>query len=104
MKTDFSAFMIELYKRFALKSPKFFQVLQVVGIIAAFLGFIPKIAAFLDIPIPQNHTLAIILKVAGATTLFMAKLPVLNSSLVMKTTEDLPFSEKKQDPDVNIKK
>jgi hypothetical protein len=93
-KLNISDFLKELYKRFALPSPKFFQVIQAVGVVCAGIGFIPEILLKLDItpnPIFSKY-ISTVLVVAGVITKFLAKLPVENSTIVSRTTDKLPYT------------
>lgn len=101
MKKDSSqiiSFIVELYKRFGLKSPKFFQVIQFIGIIATAIAWVPDLLQYLDI-IPNeiySKTLEVSLKVAGIITWVIAKLPVVDSLKTVATKpENLPFTENK---------
>jgi hypothetical protein len=88
------AFIKELYKRFALPSPRFFQVVQAIGMVAAFIGFIPDILMYLEItpnPIFSRY-LALALKVSGIVVKLLAKLPVENAGKVAATTNKMPFT------------
>lgn len=93
-KANFAAFIAELWKRFPLKTPKFFQILQAVGIVAAGIGFIPDALTYLELtPTPiMSHYLEIVLKVAGIVTWIMAKLPVENATRVSLNTNHMPFT------------
>lgn len=79
--TDVWAFLIELYRRMALKSPKFFQVFQIIGIVAGLLCGLP---AFLDsigvvLPEPIKAIESKVVGVAAVVMWAMAKLPVIDN-------------------------
>ncbi len=99
---DVTAFIVELVKRLSIKSPKFFRVLQNIGIIAFCLGWIPDIASMLHITLPQSPALERVLTIAGAITWFMAKLPSVNTAAIVETKPGaLPFTTKKQEQGVD---
>jgi len=92
-KSKLQLFLIELVKRFATKSPKFFKIFQYVGIAATVMGFIPDALVMLGITpnaIFSNY-IEIGLRVAGIVTVVMASLPVPNSSDT-NTASILPFT------------
>jgi hypothetical protein len=90
------AFFIELFKRFGLKSPKFFQVLQFIGALCAVITGLPDLLTRSGITLPpeievfENKTIAI----AGAIMWIISKLPVENPQLV-SVKKKLPFSKPK---------
>ncbi len=98
LPANIPAWFIEFFKRFALKTPKFFQVLQLAGIIATVAGFIPDILVWLSITPNEvvSKYLTVILKVAGATTWIVSKLPATNVTAVIDNSNALPFTEKKK--------
>lgn len=102
--TDVGAWVTEFIKRFGLKSPKFFQVWQTIGVVAIGVGFIPDTLEYLNITLNPHwaNMLAIVLKAAGGALWLMAKLPVNNVSTVIAATDSLPFTEKKKAQGVDI--
>lgn len=95
-QSKFSAFIVETFKRFGVKSPRFFQVFQTIGIIATGIGFIPDALQWLDItpgPIYSKY-ISLAVKVAGGVMWLMAKLPVQNPERIIERTDKLPFTEK----------
>jgi len=103
MNHKLTNYLNETISRVFLKSPKYFKIVQIVGLIATGIGFLPDIAAYLGINLPDNQTVQLVLKVAGGTTYFISKLPVENSSVVQKQTNTLPFSDINK-TDANIQK
>lgn len=98
LPSGFAAWFIEFYKRFGLKTPKFFQVLQIVGIIAAIVGFIPDALQYLEVtttPIIDRYV-SLAVKVAGGITWLISKLPAVNANTVAFHSNSLPFTEKKK--------
>lgn len=98
-QSAFVAWLVETFKRFALKTPAFFQVFQVLGIIATGVGFLPDLLEYLKITPTEifSHYLEIGLRVAGIVTWVMAKLPVINStSVVQQQSTALPFTAQKE--------
>lgn len=103
MNNQFINFFVELIKRFGGTTPKFFKIISVIGIIAAFIGFLPDITAFLGIEIPLKWAKGweLTLKIAGLITAIVAQLPnqggiaaVTDSGHILKATNEnkLPFS------------
>jgi hypothetical protein len=107
---DLIAFLTELYKRMALKSPKFFQVLQAIGMTAALVTGIPlaiqQIEMFtgLKIALPDvvNHWVVRVVFWCGIVVKLMAKLPVTNPARPVTTDGKIaaprvvmPYTEKK---------
>jgi hypothetical protein len=82
--TDVAAFLVELYKRMSLKSPRFFQILQAIGMAAALITgiplFIQQVEMFtgLHIALPDvvNHWVTRVIFWCGVMVKIMAKLPV----------------------------
>lgn len=95
-------FLKEFFKRFALKSPKFFQHLQTVGIILMAIGGIPEMLQELNITLPGkindwvNKGISIAVTLGGIVTWILAKLPVANAETLPTSVkkEALPFSKK----------
>lgn len=104
-------FIVELMKRFALKSPKFFQVLQIIAIIATLATGVPEFVDLLNsitglhINLPdfwesiQSKTVAI----SALVMWLMAKLPVTNqqqpitgSGKTVSPWKALPYTDKKK--------
>jgi len=107
-QTDLSAFLIEAYQRLSLKSPRFFQVLQTIGMIAALLTgiplFIQQLEMFtgLEINLPDvvNGIVIRIVFWCGLIVKIMAKLPVTppptDNGVQVPQEEALPFTVKKE--------
>lgn len=108
-KTDVMAFIVELLRRFSLKSPKFFQVLQTISIIAGLITGLPEFIDLLNsmganINLPEIW-LAVQSKVimwASIVLWMAAKLPVENpeqpktgDGKLVARTKALPFTTKK---------
>ena len=95
---NFPSWFVEFYKRFGLTSPRFFQIIQYAGAAAVAIGFVPDILTYLSItPGPIfSKVLTTVLKAAGATAYIVSKLPTSNPNHVIQTTDNLPFTEKKQ--------
>ncbi|HEX8334509.1 MAG TPA: hypothetical protein VF622_17930 [Segetibacter sp.] len=94
-------FIIELFQRFALKSPKFYQKLQTVGLVALGIGFVPEILELLEITVTGQVAkyIGLAVKVAGAFTWLLAKTPVIEATSEQKynphiETKVLPYSGK----------
>lgn len=106
MKPTTFAFLKELYQRFGLKSPKFFQKLQTIGIIATAVGFIPELLDFLDYSVPDSIAdyWAKFLKIAGGTAWIISKLPVENAAKVVAGTDTMPFTAANNNPQANMDK
>jgi hypothetical protein len=109
-QSDFMAWFTETFKRFALKTPHFFQVYQTIGIICVGVGFLPDVLEWADIT-PNDvisKYLALAIKVAGGVMWLMAKLPVSDPKKPVdgKTGEQqaindvMPFSVKKSETPV----
>jgi hypothetical protein len=106
-QSDFIAWLRETFKRLALKSPKFFQVYQSIGMIAVVVGFIPDALTFLEITPTDvmNQKIQLAMKIAGAVMWFMAKMPVTDPRKPVdgKTGEAqalhdvMPFTQKVKD-------
>lgn len=87
-QSDVWAFIIEAYKRMSLKSPKFFQVIQAIGMIAAFITGIPlaiqqfemTFGVHIDLPFPEavNSTWIRVVFFCGVLAKIIAKLPVVD--------------------------
>lgn len=102
----FIAFLEELFNRFALKSPKFFQILQKVGIVLLAITGIPEALLILKtsvgidlwtyLPEAVQWFASKTIALAGILLWVLAKLPVQNSTTVMNTSNKLPFTEKQQ--------
>lgn len=107
---DVAAFLVELYKRMALKSPKFFQVLQAIGMTAALVTgiplFIQQLEMFtgLKIALPDvvNHWIVRVVFWCGIVIKVMAKLPVTDPSKpvtpdgrIAAARKVMPYTEKK---------
>jgi hypothetical protein len=102
--TDVAAFLIEMYKRMSLKSPRFFQILQAVGMAAALITgiplFIQQIEMFtgLKIALPDvvNHWVVRVVFWCGVVVKVMAKLPVhqppIEDGEKIPKAEALPFT------------
>lgn len=75
---SFLSWVVEVYNRFGLKSPKFFQTLQLIGLIALGVGFIPDALKWLDLTptLIVDKVIAVAVKVAGGITWVISKLPV----------------------------
>lgn len=108
--SDITAFLVELYKRMSLKSPKFFQVLQGIGMVAALVTGIPlflqQIEMFtgMKITLPEivNSTLIRIVFWCGVIVKVMAKLPVsdpdkpvTNTGRIAAPRKVMPYTDKK---------
>jgi hypothetical protein len=103
------AWFIEFFKRFAMKSPAFFQVLQAVGAICAILAGIPVLLAKYNLGLPHkweliaNQTAAIAVAVGGAVMWIIAKLPVdqkVHAALPEETKQKkLPYTQQNSIPD-----
>lgn len=103
-KTDVAAFLLELYQRMSLKSPRFFQVLQAIGMAAALITgiplFIQQVEMFtgLEIPMPDvvNHWVTRVVFWCGVIVKLMAKLPVvqppIDNGVPVPKKEALPFT------------
>lgn len=100
---QFANFFVELIKRFGGPTPKFFKILQILGAVAAFVGFMPDIIDMLNLKLSVNFSngLQIALKVAGIITAIGAQLTnqnsiaaVTNTGHQLKATNDniLPFT------------
>lgn len=87
-------FLKELYSRFPLKTPKFFQVFQFIGILSIVVGGIPDVLHWLEItPSPLfSKVLTKCLEACGAITWAMAKLPVEHATTIATKTDMLPFT------------
>jgi hypothetical protein len=92
----------ELLARFSLKSPKFFQVLQTIGVVCAFLGGVPKILEDNNIHLGEpfatyvNKGIALAVTVAGIVTWILGKLPVSQDVMTQaKAADKLPYTTKK---------
>lgn len=91
-------FLLEFYKRMALKSPKFFQILQTIGMIAAIVTGLPLaiqqfemftgIKVFESLPEVVNSTFIRVVFFCGVIVKIMAKLPV-----VYPTQTNTPVSK-----------
>lgn len=96
-QSDFTAWLQETFSRFALKSPRFFQVYQTIGAIAVAVGFIPDALQWLDITPTEivSKYIALSIKVAGLVMWFMAKMPVTDPKKPVdgKTGETQPLHE-----------
>lgn len=103
MSNQFVNFLVELIKRFGGPTPRFFKIIQVIGAVAAFVGFIPDIITLLSInlSVHMSNTLQIALKVAGVITAVVAQLVQQGSvaamtprGSVLKATDEkqLPFT------------
>jgi hypothetical protein len=99
------AYIIEFFKRFGLKTPSFFQVLQTLGIIAAILTGLPAFVEWLNADFGVGVTLpdfwlAIQDKViawCGFVMWVVAKLPISDNAMPAAKAEDkLPFTENKK--------
>lgn len=96
-------FFIELFKRFTLKSPKFFQVLQTVGAVAAIITGIPSFLEGQGIAIPEalQKISSTVVAVAAGVLWVIAKLPVENpqapevNGRAVSKVKALPYSTKK---------
>lgn len=92
----------EVFNRFALKTPKFFQVWQWIGIAAAAVAGLP--ALLVEFQTNLGITLPVwvvtisdkAVWLSGIIIWVMAKLPVKNPEQVTKTTDKLPYSEQQQ--------
>ena len=97
-QTALIAFLKETINRFGLKSPKFFQVYQMIGLVLTGIGFIPDIITWLDLtptPIVSKYV-SLAVKVAGGIMWLMAKIPVQNATKeIEKFDTDMPFSKQK---------
>jgi hypothetical protein len=99
------AWFIEFFKRFALKSPKFFQVLQFIGAAAAIITGIPEALLKYGITLPDDvkffadKTIAI----AGMIMWMISKLPVdqkVHEALSEETKQKkLPYTQQNSIPD-----
>lgn len=100
---QFINFLVELIKRFGGPTPKFFKILQLLGAVAALIGFIPFIIQKLNINLSVNWSngLQIALQVAGIITAVGTQLTnqssiaaVTNTGHQLKATNDniLPFT------------
>jgi hypothetical protein len=100
------AWIVEFLKRFALKSPAFYQVLQTIGLIAMLITGIPAFIEWLNADFGVNVTLpdfwlAIESKViawCGFITWIISKTPVDNREELTRVEkrEKLPYTSKKQ--------
>lgn len=98
------AFFSELYQRFALKSPKFFQYVQAFGVVLMVITGIPELLYQLKtefgidlwtmLPGAVQFFASKTIAIAGVLIKLMAKLPVENANHVVNTTNKLPFTEK----------
>lgn len=103
-KNLFKAWFTEFIERFALESPKYFQVWQKIGGIAFIIGWVPDALDALDIVVTGKIAdyIAFGLKVAGFITWLQAKQPVLSFTKptikgeVVDTKEVMPFSSLNQ--------
>ncbi len=94
--SDVWLFLYELYKRMALKSPKFFQVLQTIGMVVALITGIPlaiqqaEMFLGLKIALPEvvNHWMVRVVFACGLIVKIMAKLPVIDSSSYTQQTNN----------------
>jgi hypothetical protein len=93
-KTGIEEFIKELYARFPLKTPKFFQVFQLIGILATIAGAIPDLLHWLEIiPTPlYSKLLTKLLEACGGITWMMAKLPVEHATRTALTTDKMPYT------------
>ncbi len=94
-------FLKELFNRFGLQTPSFFQIFQKLGIIATALTGIPLLLTTfqtdLGITLPDVvHVLSQKAALGGAIIMWiMAKLPANNSTKIAANTDKLPFTQKK---------
>jgi len=70
-------FLVELIQRLASKSPKFFQVIQIISGIVAIIAFLPELLVYLSVAVPEwALTLnSLAMKVGALTALIVARLP-----------------------------
>jgi hypothetical protein len=70
-------FIIELVQRFATSNPKFFKVIQTISAAVAIVAFIPDLAAYLEIGLPEWVTVLNdkAVKIGALTAFIMAQLP-----------------------------
>ncbi len=94
-QTDVMAFLIELIKRFSLKSPKFFQVIQAVGLIAGLITGVPEFLQLLGMQLPAAIAPFASKTIAAASSVLwiMAKLPVDPKAML---ESKMPFTTKNQ--------
>ena len=103
--TDVMAWLIEFIKRFSLKSPRFFQVFQTIGLIAGLITGIPLFLEQLqglgiNIPLPEVwvRVQSKVIAAAAGVMWLMAKLPVnqppTDNGQPVPKKEALPFTEK----------
>ena len=96
-------FLTELFNRFSLKSPAFFQVIQKIAIIAGVLSGLPLIIvqfeSELGVQVPELiEKLASKAALISAIVLWVvAKLPIKPTELIIaKQDNKLPFTEAKE--------
>ena len=70
-------FLVELLQRFATKNPSFFKVIQTISAAVAIVAFIPDLAAYLEIGLPEWVTVLNdkAVKIGALTAVIMAQLP-----------------------------
>jgi hypothetical protein len=84
------AFLIEIYKRFSSKSPRFFVVMQWVSMIAFVVTGLPGVLQEMGVVLPGAwaEVQSKVIGWASAIAYFISKMPVADPS-------GLPFTEKK---------
>ena len=97
LPSDVKVFLSELWKRFGLKSPKYFRIWNKVGYVFATSGLLPTASTkILSISIPQYPWLEGILTGIGLGIVFLAQQTVVNAGVISGQTGQLPFTEKKK--------
>lgn len=107
--TDLGKFLVELWQRMSLKSPKFFQVVQGIGMAAALITGIPlaiqqfSMITGVEIALPDvvNFWVIRVIFWCGVVTKIIGKLPVTSTDRpvtsdgkVEAKTEVLPYTAK----------
>lgn len=92
------AFIVEFYNRFGLKTPRFFQYIQIAGMIATVLGFVPLAVEALDLGNVTwlSYTAKWCIAISGSITWIISKLPVTQSEQQGAGFYKLPVTTRKQ--------